>query len=180
MAKIQLNESDLTKMIEEATKQALKKIMNEGAGFDSFVQGMKDGYKGNYDHHGESFNDNAMDYIKNGNGVDYDDFKANSGEYDRAVKAHNRASSTLKNKKKESDLYSSSDMSKAYDDEKSAKQNRMNAAGEMISSRPGIIGKGQRAAAVGGINIGRFGKKVKDKVTDFAHNTIGLREDENN
>lgn len=179
MAKITLNESELTQMIEEAAKRTISKILKEGAGLDSFIRGVKGGYRGDYEHHGENFKQRAMDYIKNGQGAaNYDDFVADSDEYDRAVKAHDRALSNLKNKKKDADSYSTDDLSKAYDNERTAKQNRVDAAGQMISSRPGIIGKGQRAAAVGGVNIGRFGKKIKDKVTDFAHNTIGLKEEE--
>lgn len=178
MAKVKLTEDKLIEIVENATRDAIKKILKEGAGFDSFVRGVKGGYNGDYEHHGENFKQRAMDYIKNGQGAaNYDDFKADSDEYDRAVKTHNRALSNLKDKKRNSESYSTNDLSQAYDDERAAKNNRVDAAAQMVTSRPGIIGKGQRAAAVGGVNIGRFGKKVKDKVADFAHNTIGLKEE---
>ena len=177
MTKVNFTETELMNMIEEATRETLKKILKEGATLDGFVQGVKGGFRGDYEKYGDNFGTKAKDYIKNGRGVNYDDFIDNSNEYDRSVKADKRASANLKDKKKNSESYPVSDIEKAHDDVRISKQNRLQAAGDMIGSRPGIIGKGQRAAAVGGVNVGRFGKKIKDKVTDFAHNTIGLKEE---
>ena len=82
----------------------------------------------------------------------------------------------LKSKKREPDAWTTAEMEKTQKMANNAKARKDDAAGEMIGSRPGIIGKGQRALNVGAYRLGKMGSDMKDKATDFIHNKIGFEE----
>lgn len=144
MAKYKLTESEMIKLVEEATKSALSKILNEGAGWDTMKQSFRKGLEGwgVVDLDNDDPKSMASNYIQNGDGVNYSDFDRNREMYN-----------TARDKNVKSDI-----------------------ATDMIGSRPGIIGKAQRAANVKAYNAGKFIKNKKDKATNFIHNNIGLEE----
>ena len=175
MTKKRITEEQMIKIVEDATRHALTNILSEGAGWDALVQGFKGGLNGTYDI--DNFDEKAKRYIKNGkNGTNWDDFKQDREEYNIARKNDIKKRENLQAKKKNADSWSTAEMERAHNLSKTAKGERDAAANNAVGSRPGIIGKGQRAAAVGAIKAGKFGKKMKDSATNFMHNNIGLEE----
>lgn len=175
MTKIQLNEDNLIQIVETATKKALSKILNEGATFNTMRQSLKAGLDGTryMDAYG---GDVASNYIENGDGVNYNDFKRNREQYNKARNIQKRRQSDLNDKMREPDAWAMSDIESAHNKVADAKTNTDMAASDTVGSRPGIIGKGQRAANVGAYRVGRALKGVKDSATDFIHNKIGLEQ----
>ena len=175
MSKITLNESELTQMIEEAAKRTITKILKEGAGLNTIGQSFKAGLNGTEYMNVDGGNP-ASNYIKKGIGTNYRDFQRNREEYKNADKLNKKRQADLKSKKREPEAWAVSDMEKAQNMADDAKARRDDAAGEVIGSRPGIIGKGQRALNVGAYKLGKMGRQAKNKVTDFIHNDIGFEE----
>ena len=175
MAKITLNESELTQIIEKATKRTISKILKEGAGLNTMGQSFKAGLNGT-EYMDVDGGNPASNYIKKGIGTNYRDFKRNREEYENADKLNKKRQADLKSKKREPEAWAISDMEKAQNMADDAKARRNDAAGEVIGSRPGIIGKGQRALNVGAYKLGKMGRQAKNKVTDFIHNDIGFEE----
>lgn len=175
MSKITLNESELTQIVEKATKRALSKILKEGAGLNTMGQSFKAGLNG-LEYMSADDKDIATNYIKKGIGTNYRDFQRNREEYKRADDLNKKRQADLKSKKREPEAWAVSDMEKAQNMADDAKVRRDDAAGEVIGSRPGIIGKGQRALNVGAYKLGKMGRQAKNKVTDFIHNDIGFEE----
>ena len=176
MTKIQLNEKELTKIISEATKLALEHIIREGAGFDTMKQSFNAGLNG-YEVVNLDGTDVADDYINNGSGVDYDLYKQARNEYDSAARYEKNRRADLRSKKREPEAWTTDEMDRTLQKADNAKNIRNSKAAEMVGSRPGVIGKTQRAANVGAYKVGKFGKKMKDKATDFLHNKIGFEEE---
>ena len=175
MTKIQLNENELIQIVEAATKNALSKILNEGAGLNTMGQSFKAGLKGTQYMDADG-GDVAANYIKNGDGTNYDEFKRNREQYNKARNLQRKRQNDLNNKMKEPDAWAVSDMEDAHNRVADAKANTEMAASDTIGSRPGIIGKGQRAANVGAYRAGKALKGVKDSATKFMHDKIGLEE----
>ena len=113
-------------------------------------------------------------YIKNGDGTNYNEFKRNREQYNKARNIQRKRQNDLDNKMKEPDAWAVSDMEDAHNKVADAKANTEMAASDTIGSRPGIIGKGQRAANVGAYRAGKALKGVKDSATKFMHDKIGL------
>lgn len=179
MAKQIINETQLIDIVKKATSEALSKIF-EGATWDSVKKGFKDGYNGVYNNMSDKkFDKEAKKYIKNGkyNDANYQDFSKDKVEYQRARNINDRANSNLDKMKNNVDSYTFDDMEKAKDLSNKTKQTRDDAAMQMVGSRPGIIGKGQRAAAMGSVRMGRLANKIKNKAINFVHDKIGLEEE---
>lgn len=175
MAKITLNENELTQMVEKATRSALSKILKEGAGLNTIGQSFKAGLNG-HEYMDIDGGNIASRYIKNGNGTNYRDFEKNREEFNKADTLNKKRQADLKSKKREPDAWTTAEMEKTQKMANNAKARKDDAAGEMIGSRPGIIGKGQRALNVGAYRLGKMGSDMKDKATDFIHNKIGFEE----
>lgn len=176
MTKITLNESELTQMVEKAAKRTLSKMLKEGAGLNTMGQSFKAGLNGVEYMSADDDEDIASNYIKKGIGTNYRDFQKNREEYKRADDLNKKRQADLKSKKREPEAWAVSDLEKAQNMADDAKARRDDAAGEVIGSRPGIIGKGQRALNVGAYKLGKMGRQAKNKVTDFIHNDIGFEE----
>ena len=180
MTKKIINEAQLVKIIEMATRESIKNILKEGAGLDTMAQSFKRGLKGtNFSKIGSDGNvvsNMAKDYIKNGDDANWEDFKDYRDFYNRARNVHKNKQAILKNKKNDSNSYTVNDIDKSQHQVDTAKRRRNSAANNMVGSRPGIIGKGQRAANVAAYRTGKGIKKAKDAVTDFVHDKIGLEE----
>lgn len=174
MAKIQLNENELIQIVEAATKNALSKILNEGIGLNTMGQSFKSGIRGDkwINDKGEGF---AKDYIKNGYGTNWNDFENDRDDFNRMDKGVDVQSRALKRKQTRTpnDVNSIAD---AHSNLQTAKMDRDIAAGDAVGSRPGLVGKAQRAANVGAYNAGKTLKRVKDSATKFMHDKIGLEE----
>lgn len=175
MTKVKLTENKLIEIVENATRDAIKKIVNEGAGLNTMGQSFKAGLNGTQyiDIDGGNV---ASNYIENGDGVNYNDFKRNREQYNKARDIQKRRQSDLNDKMREPDTWPMSDIESAHNKVADAKTNTDMAAGDTVGSRPGIIGKGQRAANVGAYRVGRALKGAKDSATDFIHNKIGLEQ----
>lgn len=173
MTKIQLNENELIHIVEAATKKAISRILNEGAGLNTMGQSFKAGLKGTQYMDADG-GDVATNYIKNGDGTNYNEFKRNREQYNKARNLQRKHQNDLNNKMKEPDAWAVSDMEDAHNKVADAKANTEMAASDTIGSRPGIIGKGQRAANVGAYRAGKALKGVKDSATKFMHDKIGL------
>lgn len=175
MTKVKLTENKLIEIVENATRDAIKKIVNEGAGLNTMGQSFKAGLNGTQyiDIDGGNV---ASNYIENGDGVNYNDFKRNREQYNKARDIQKRRQSDLNDKMREPDAWPMSDIESAHNKVADAKTNTDMAAGDTVGSRPGIIGKGQRAANVGAYRVGRALKGAKDSATDFIHNKIGLEQ----
>ena len=175
MTKVKLTENKLIEIVENATRDAIKKIVNEGAGLNTMGQSFKAGLNGTQyiDIDGGNV---ASNYIENGDGVNYNDFKRNREQYNKARDIQKKRQSDLNDKMREPDTWPMSDIESAHNKVADAKTNTDMAAGDTVGSRPGIIGKGQRAANVGAYRVGRALKGAKDSATDFIHNKIGLEQ----
>ena len=77
---------------------------------------------------------------------------------------------------KDADAYPVADMEKARNHEYDTNMKRNTAAFNKVASRPGIVGKAERAMVMGGAQAGRYGNKLKNKITNFVHDKIGLEE----
>ena len=174
MAKIQLKENDLIQIVEAATKNALSKILNEGIGLNTMGQSFKSGIRGDkwINDKGEGF---AKDYIKNGYGTNWNDFENDRDDFNRMDKGVDVQSRALKRKQTRTpnDVNGIAD---AHSNLQTAKMDRDIAAGDAVGSRPGLVGKAQRAANVGAYKAGKTLKGVKDSATKFMHDKIGLEE----
>ena len=152
----------------------------EGATWDSVKKGFKDAYNGVYNSiDDENFNKAANNFIKNGkyDNTNYQEFLHNKNEYNGARDVNNKAKDNLNNIKANPKNYTSVERKMARKDLAKSKQNRDDAAMQMIGHRPGIIGMGQRSAAMGSVKMGRLANKIKNKATNFVHDKIGLEEE---
>ena len=174
MAKQIMNESQLIKIVERATREAISKILNEGIGLNTMGQSFKSGMRGDkwINDRGEGF---AKDYIKNGYGTNWNDFENDRDDFNRLDKGVDVQSRALKRKhtRTPNDV---NGIANAHSDLQTAKMDRDVAAGDAVGSRPGLMGKAQRAANVGAYKAGRALKGAKDSATNFMHNKIGLEE----
>lgn len=173
MTKIQLNENELIQIVEAAAKNALSKILNEGAGWDTIKQSFKSGIKGDT-WMDEKGGNPAKNYIKNGDGPNYGKFKHNRERYNNARNIQRKYQNDLDDKMKEPDAWAMSDMEDARNRVADAKANTDMAASDTIGSRPGIIGNAQRFANVVAYNAGKGLNDIKRSATKFMHDKIGL------
>ena len=180
MAKQIINEAQLTQLVKEATAEALNRIF-EGAGWDTMKRSFKTGLKGTkfsrMNNNGTTDSNIAKDYIKNGDNANWEDFNDDRKYYNRARNVHNSKKQSLKNKMKNPESYTMANMDNAHEQEVSANRRRNTAASNMINTRPGLIGKAQRAGNVGAYRAGKALKGVKDKAVNFVHDKIGLEEE---
>lgn len=170
MAKIQLNESDLTRMIEEATKKALAQIVNEGRGFNALKGAFDAGLDGDMDNMSD---EDVEDYIQNGSdNITYQKFVDRKNKYNDAQADYERAVDF-----KNGDGTIPSDFDGTIDDYVSNKDNiRQRRAGAAVGVQPGAFGRLNRRAVATAGKAGRGVRNLKNKATDFVHNTIGLEE----
>lgn len=175
MAKKVLTESQLMEIVESATREALATLM-EGAGWDTMKKTFKRGLNGDMD----GVNDSELKrYAKDGDGeVSYDSYKSNKDLYKRKRAASKAADEEFKTAKSDYDkgLIDNDDIAGAQRKKENADRNREVFAARTVTRRPGIIGKGQRAAVVAAGKTGRGLHKAAKTTSDFVHNKIGLEE----
>ena len=140
-----INEAQMIKIVEDATRRALNNILAEGITWQAMKDGFKDVFNGELD---DFTDDNVEDFIQNGDGINYERYKQNKAEY----KKHK--------KMKKADPITT---------------NRF--AHRAVEQRPGSLGRAGRRATVTAMKAGRGLKRMKDGVTDFVHNRIGLEEE---
>ena len=79
-----INEAQMIKIVEDATRRALKNILAEGATWQAMKDGFKDAFNGEF---GEYTDDDAEDFIQNGDGgTDYEGYRRNKAEYKKHKK----------------------------------------------------------------------------------------------
>ena len=171
MAKVQLTESEVIKIVESATKEALSKILNEGG---ATIDAMKAAYKG-----AQEFSDDDLD-------VDWKDLTDISGDYDKylanksaytAAKARNIADSNkLKNAMDNSDSFATSTINDLKGQERVSRKDRYNKAFDQIEARPGLAGAASRAGVYGAAKVGQGVGKLKKGVKNFVHDKLGFEE----
>lgn len=175
MAKIQLNEQQLKDVVENAARETLQRILSEGAGWDATKQAFNSGINGEFDDENIFSDERLKDYVKNGDykSQDYNKFKTYQQRYNDFRRVHNKAKDRANTLSKSYDK----ELAKDYAEKaKTAGEDRSLAAAKAVDYRPGIIGKGQRAAVVTAAKAGRGLRKAKEKATDFLHNKIGFEE----
>jgi hypothetical protein len=174
MAKQIMNETQLVKIVEAATRDALNTILNEDVGLNTIRQSFKSGIKGDkwMDEKGGS---PAKNYIKKGNGTDWNNFEDDRDTFNRLSKATDVQSRNFK-KKQSRTPNDHNGIADAHSKFMNTKAERDAAAGDAVGSRPGLVGKAQRAANVGAYRVGKALKGAKDSATKFMHNNIGLEE----
>lgn len=79
MAKVQLTESQITNIVESATREALSRILSEGAGWDTFKAGFKMAKDGDME---DVDGKKLKSYVKDGENVNYDTFKHAKKDYE--------------------------------------------------------------------------------------------------
>lgn len=160
MAKIRLNEQQLKRIIENATRDTLNRIMNEGAGIESYEDAFEAGYDG------------REIPRQNGDQPNYD-------EWIRRKRAYEKAGAAYDEKKK-------ADMSGRNYDELRAhwneldrlKRDRTSAAHAATDVRPGVVGAFQRGARKFNNLVGKGYKRASDGIDNFFHNKIGVELEE--
>jgi hypothetical protein len=177
MAKIQLTEKDMINLIKEATRETIKTMINEGAGFDSFKSALRKNFSDEAANlSDEDFDSWAKDYTKDGMGsVDgYDNYVDLKGDYNRARKNSERFRHRVDN----ADLINTSQnkYDRMLSDADAADNQRYDAADRQVAARPGILGKGQRKLNTLAARGARKAKQIQNKATDFIHNKIGLEQ----
>lgn len=140
-----INEAQMIKIVEDATRRALKNILAEGVTWQTMKDGFKDGFTGEF----EKFTDDDVeDYVQNGDGINYERYRQNKADYKKHKKMKGADPITT---------------------------NRF--AYRAVEQRPGLLGRAGRRAAVTAAKAGKGLRKMKNGVTDFVHNRIGLEED---
>lgn len=140
-----INEAQMIKIVEDATRRALNNILAEGVTWQSMKDGFKDAFNGEFD---KFTDDDAEEFIQNGDGIDYEGYRRNKADYKKHKKMKGADPITT---------------------------NRF--AYRAVEKRPGFFGRAGRRAAVTAMKAGRGLRRAKDGVTDFVHNRIGLEEE---
>ena len=159
MAKVILNEEKLEKIVENATRRCIQKIINEGAGGETLKSFLKRGY--NDDNSDEDFKQWAKDFNKDGLGKvkSYDNYLSNKKRYKdlKGQQMSDKAITGGKNKNLNNDV--------------------IDAAEETVASRKGALGKLDRTMATTAAKIGRTARKGVEGAKNFVHDKIGLEEE---
>lgn len=78
-----INEAQMIKIVEDATRRALNNILAEGATWQTMKDGFKDAFNGEFDTWSD---DRVEDYIQNGDGLDYERYRQNKADYKKHKK----------------------------------------------------------------------------------------------
>ena len=168
--KKQYTKSELTDLVEAATREALSKILNEGVGFEFAKAAFKRGMDGDF---------NDVDFENDDYGFgepNYDEYKRSRAEYKAAKNRNKMDKAAYKTAKADYDSgkVANSTVGNAKAQLDKSSEARTDAAVDTVANRPGIIGKAQRQAAVGAARLGHGIHKIKKAGEDFKHNKLGI------
>lgn len=172
MAKIQLTESDVIQIVEEATKQTISKLLNErGATMDA----MRLAYHGGKELPDDDMSLDSWKDLADING-NYDEYIANKNAYIDAKEKNNADKAKFNSAMDDRDSYATSTLKDLKKQELTSRKDRYNKAIDQVGSRPGIAGAASRAGVYGAARVGQGVGKIKKGVNNFIHNKLGFEE----